>query len=81
MDEITVFDENGKELYCLYESPLMGCSSKRWYLLTDMFLILPKSICEFYIEWSKFSTIDGDNQTAEIILNGVRYVFTNHYWD
>lgn len=81
MDSITVYDENGKILYTLYECSMMGSSYERWYLIKDRFKILPKLINIAYTIWSKKSNIDGDNESMTITLNNITYRFINHYWD
>lgn len=81
MDSITVYDENGKILYSLYECHVMGGSYERWYLIKDRFKILPKLINIAYTIWSKNSNIDGDNESMTITLNNITYRFINHYWD
>ena len=81
MDSITVYDENGKLLYSLYGCSIMGGENERWYLIKDRFKILPKLINIAYTIWSKNSNYDGDNEKMTIVLNGIKYVFINHYWD
>lgn len=81
MDSITVYDENGKLLYSLYECSIMGRDNERWYLIKDRFKILPKLINIAYTIWSKNSNYDGNNEKMTIVLNGIEYVFINHYWD
>ena len=81
MDSITVYDKNGKKLYSLYGCSIMGGCRERWYLIKDRFKILPKLVNIAYTIWSKKSNYDGDNETMEITLNGVTYIFKNHYWD
>lgn len=81
MDSITVYDENGKLLYSLYDCSIMAGANERWYLIKDRFKILPELINIAYTQWCKKSNYDGDNEIMEIVLNGIKYIFINHYWD